>query len=160
MDAETVPEPARPRLNPYTKALRRERIFSRLRLGWPYAEIAREERVSERRVRKIVGDALQRRTVDTASDHALLQLVRLEGAQALAAEAIDAGDLKAIASYLKVLDGLDRYQKAGAAKHVYDAAARERLFAKMSRIAGRLEAKSRKAAGQGTPDPLSGADAG
>ena len=45
MDAETVPEPARPRLNPYTKALRRERIFSRLRLGWPTAEIAREERV-------------------------------------------------------------------------------------------------------------------
>ena len=26
--AETTPRPARPRLNPYTKALRRERIFS------------------------------------------------------------------------------------------------------------------------------------
>ena len=97
MDAETVPKPARPRLNPYTKALRRERIFSRLRMGWPTAEIAREERLSERRVRKIVSDALRRRTVDDASDHALLQLVRLEGAQALAAEAIDAGELKAIA---------------------------------------------------------------
>jgi DNA-binding NarL/FixJ family response regulator len=92
MDAETVPKPARPRLNPYTKALRRERIFSRLRMGWPYAEIAREERLSERRVRKIVSDALRRRTIDTDSDHALLQLFRLEGAQALAAEAIDAGD--------------------------------------------------------------------
>ena len=124
MDAETAHEPARPRLNPYTKALRRERIFSRLRLGWPYAEIAHEERVSERRVRKIVSDALKRQTVDDASDHALLQLVRLEGAQALAAEAIDAGDLKAIAPYLKVLDGLDRYHKAGATKPVYDAAAR------------------------------------
>ncbi len=92
MDGETVPKPARPRLNPYTKALRRERIFSRLRLGWPYAEIAREERLSERLVRKIVSDALRRRTVDDAPDHALLQLVRLEGAQALAAQAIDAAN--------------------------------------------------------------------
>ena len=146
--SETVPEPARPRLNPYTKALRRERIFARLRLGWPFAEIAREERVSERRVRKIVSDALKRQTVDDASDHALLQLVRLEGAQALAAEAIDAGDLQAIAPYLKVLERLDRYQRAGATKPVYDAAARERLFAKMSRIADRLEAKARKEAQQ------------
>ena len=157
MDAETAHEPARPRLNPYTKALRRERIFSRLRMGWPTAEIAREERLSERRVRKIVSDALRRQTVDDASDHALLQLVRLEGAQALAAEAIDAGELKAIAPYLKVLDGLDRYRKAGATKPVYDAAARERLFAKMSRIADRLEAKARKGAGQGAPDPIGGA---
>ncbi len=156
MDAETAHEPARPRLNPYMKALRRERIFFRLRLGWPYAEIAREERVTERRVRKIVSDALKRQTVDDASDHALLQLVRLEGAQALAAEAIDAGDLRAIAPYLKVLERLDRYEKAGATKHVYDAAARERLLAKMSRVADRLEARARKAA-QGAPDPIGGA---
>ena len=158
MDAETVPNPARPRLNPYTKALRRERIFSRLRLGSSYAEIGREERLSERRVRKIVSDALQRRTVDDASDHALLQLVRLEGAHALAAEAIDAGDLQAIAPYLKVLERLDRYHKAGATKPVYDAAARERLFAKMSRIADRLEAKARTAAQQAAADPIGGAE--
>ena len=126
-------------------------------MGWPTAEIAREERLSERRVRKIVSDALRRQTVDDAPDHALLQLVRLEGAQALAAEAIDAGDLKAIAPYLKVLDGLDRYHKAGAAKPVYDDAARERLFAKMSRIADRLEAKARKTPGPTAADPMGGA---
>ena len=51
----------------------------------------------------------------------------------------------------KVLDGLDRYHKAGATKHVYDAAARERLFAKMSRIADRLEAKARKGQGRAPP---------
>ena len=157
MNAETVREPARPPLNPYTKALRRERIFSRLRLGWPTANIAREERLSERRVRRIVSDALRRQTVDDAPDHALLQLVRLEGAQALAAESIDAGDLKAIAPYLKVLERLDRYHKAAATKPVYDDAARERLFAKMSRIADRLEAKARKGAGQRAPDPIGGA---
>ena len=71
--------------------------------------------------------------------------------------AIDVGDLQAIAPYLKVLERLDRYQRAGATKPVYDAAARERLFAKMSRIADRLEAKARKGAGQGAPDPIGGA---
>ena len=40
MDQNAASKPARPRLNPYTKALRRERIFSRLRLGWPYEKIA------------------------------------------------------------------------------------------------------------------------
>jgi hypothetical protein len=154
MDAETGTEPARPRLNPYTKALRRERIFSRLRLGWPNAEIAREERISEQRVRKIVGDALRRRTVDTVSDHALLQLFRLEGAHALAAESIDAGDLEAIGPYLKVLELLDRYQKAGATKQVYDDAARERLFAKINRVAARLEAERARKAAKPAAAPL------
>ena len=112
MDAERLARPARPsRLNAYTKAVRRERIFARLRLGWTYGKIAGEEGVSERRVHQIVSDALRRQGVDSASDHALLQFVRLEGAHALAAEAIDAGDLKAIGPYLKVLDGLDRYQR-------------------------------------------------
>jgi hypothetical protein len=51
----------RPRLNPYGKALRRERIFARLRGGWAYEDIAREEHVTTRRVRQIVSEALQRR---------------------------------------------------------------------------------------------------
>ena len=149
MEAETSAKPARPRLNPYTKALRRERIFSRLRLGWSYRDIARDERVSERRVRKIVSDALERQGVDTAQDHALLQLVRLENAQATAAQAIAAGDLGAIAPYLDVLERLDRHQKAGATKEVYDDAARERLLKKINRIAARIQAeKDRKAAKQ------------
>ncbi len=47
MDA---PAGAGPRLTAYTKALPQERIFPPLRLGWPYTEIAREERVRERRI--------------------------------------------------------------------------------------------------------------
>ena len=78
---------------------------------------------------------------------ALIQLVRIESAQAAAAEAIAAGDLGAIGPYLKVLDQLDRYHKAGATKDVYDDVARERLLSKINRIAARLEAgKGRKAA--------------
>jgi predicted transcriptional regulator len=116
---------ARPKLNPYTRVLRRERIFSRLQLGASCADIAREEGLSEQRVRKIVADALKRQQLDDPPDHALLQLFRLEGAHTLAAEAVAAGDLKAIAPYLQVLDRIDRYRKAGARKEVYDAAARE-----------------------------------
>ena len=148
MNAETVPQPARPKLNPYTKALRRERIFSRLRLGTSYREIAREERVSEQRVQKIVSDALDQQGTDLPADHALLQLVRLEGAHAVAAQAIAAGDLRAIGPYLNVLGRLDRYQ-AGAKKDAYDDAAPEKLLAKMNRILARLEADdARKAAKQ------------
>jgi len=39
-----------------------------------------------------------------------------------------------------VLERLDRYHEAGATKAVYDDAARERLLAKLSRLAARLEA--------------------
>ncbi len=153
MDKETAPRPARARLNPYTKALRRERIFSRLQLGASSADIAREEGLSEQRVRKIVAEALKRQEVDAAPDHALLQLVRLEGAQALAAETIAAGDLKAIAPYLQVLDRLDRYRRAGARKEAYDGDAREKLFAKMHRILTRLEAEAGKSAGRAAAEP-------
>jgi hypothetical protein len=79
--------------------------------------------------------------------------MRLEGAQALAAEAVSGGDLKAIPPFLQILDGLDRYRKAGARKEVYDAAARQRLFAKMNRIVARLEADARKTATRATAEP-------
>jgi hypothetical protein len=46
---EQTPTPGR-RLNILTRAERRRRIFGRLREGWAYDEIAREERVSAERV--------------------------------------------------------------------------------------------------------------
>jgi len=138
MDSRTA-LPKRARLNPYGKALRRERIFARLRGGWAYDEIAREERVTPRRVRQIVSEALQRRQVDDGSDHAMLQLARLEQALRLAAEAVGAGEIGAIGPYLNVLAQLDRYQGAASANQAYDEEARERLFAKINRIAARVQ---------------------
>jgi hypothetical protein len=92
---ETAPRPARPRLNPYTKALRRERIFSQLRLGASCDDIAREEGLSGQRVRKIVADALKRREVNDGSPSAARRLpakLRLMGAPSpLAHEAFPAG---------------------------------------------------------------------
>ena len=143
---EAAGRPARPRLNPYTKAERRERVFARLRLGWSYESVAREEGVTERRIRQIVADVLRREKLDDPTDHALLQLVRLERAHALAAEAVAAGDLRAIGALLKVLDSIDRYRKAGARKAVYDATARKRLFAKLNRIAAQFKASEAPAA--------------
>ena len=120
---------------PLTKALRRERIFARLRLGWTYDKIAREEGVSDRRIRQIVADALRRQELDDPTDHAIIQLMRLDAAHELAARAVDSGDLKAIDSLLKVLERMDRYHKAAARKAVYDDAARKRLFEKLNRVA-------------------------
>jgi predicted transcriptional regulator len=155
MDKGTAPQTARPR-NPYTKALRRERIFSRLQLGASSADIAREEGLSEQRVRKIVADALKRQQLDDPPDHALLQLFRLERAHTIAAEAVAAGDLRAITPYLQVLDRIDRHRKTAARKDVYDVAARERLFAKLDRIAAQIEAEARKAARGAAAQPPPG----
>jgi len=153
MDMETAAKPARRRLNPYTKAERRERIFARLRLGGTYEKIAREEGVSERRILQIVADALRRQELDDPTDHAIIQLIRLEGAHALAAEAVNAGDLRAIDSLLKVLDRIDRYRKTEAGRPVYDDAARKRLLAKLSRLAALFDTSGGRAAAEASSPP-------
>ncbi len=82
---EQTPEPRR-RLNVLTKAERRRRIFARLREGWAYDEIAREERVSAERIRQIVSEVLNKRVIDRGADHAHLQLERLMPALRLVGE--------------------------------------------------------------------------
>ena len=128
------------------RMLRRERIFARLREGWAYADIAQAEGLSSKRISQIVGKALQRRATDSASDHAMLQLARLEPALRLAAGALAEGDVEAISPYLKLLDRLDRYQKPLAAVPVYDDKARQRLLAKMNRIVARIRAEDARRA--------------
>ena len=87
---EQTPEPRR-RLNVLTKAERRKRIFARLREGWAYDEIAREERVSAERIRQIVSEVLGKRVIDRGADHAHLQLERLMPALRIVGEAIGRG---------------------------------------------------------------------
>ncbi len=53
--------------------------------------------------------------------------------------------------YLKVLEAIDRDRKAGARAAVYAAAAWERLFAKLSRVAASLKAKATAAADPADP---------
>jgi hypothetical protein len=146
MVQETAPASKR-RPNAHFRELRRARIFTRLREGLPYAEIAREEGLTSRRVRQIVSETLQKRIVDPPTDHAML---RLEPALRLAAEAVVGVDIKAIRYYLKLLDQLDCYQPA-AAPQAYDGEARERLYAKLGRIAARSKPRTIKETPAGSP---------
>jgi len=56
---------------------RRRRIFARLREDLSCEDIAREEGVTSERIRQIVSEVLQKRAVDSGTDHAKLQLDRL-----------------------------------------------------------------------------------
>src|SRR5580692_3827030 len=127
--------PVRSRLNPQGKMARRKRIFARLREGASYEEIAGEEALSRERIRQIVSEVLQKRSVDSGADHAKLQLDRLAPVMQLAPEAVAAGDVTAITPYLKVLDRLDRYQTVAGANQVYDDEARQKLIDKINRMA-------------------------
>ncbi len=131
------------------RILRRERIFARLREGWAYGDIASAEGLTARRIRQIVSETLQRRAVDKRPEHAMLQLARLQPALRLAAGALAKGKIGAIAPYLKLLDRLDLYQKSAAAAPAYDEAARERLLAKINRIAARVTRTARPSAARG-----------
>src|SRR5271165_69005 len=136
------------RLTAHGRVLRRGRIFARLREGWAYDEIASQERLTAERVRQIVRKALEKSIVDEEAEHAKLQLARLQPAMRLAGEAIADGDVTAIAPLMKVLDRLDRYQRAAKAVQVYDDEARRKLMDKINRVAANLgvdEARAAKA---------------
>jgi hypothetical protein len=136
---EQTPEP-RPRLNVLTKAERRKRIFARLREGWAYDEIAREERVSAERIRQIVSEVLGKRVIDRGADHAHLQLERLMPALHIVGEAIGRGELKAVAPLIKVIDRLDKHQETVVAKYSYGPEERQRLIDKINRLIDNLTA--------------------
>ena len=128
----------RRRLNAYGRVMRRGRIFARMREGWSYDEIARDEGLTAERIRQIVSEVLQKRKVDTEADHAKLQLARLERVMHFASEALARGDMGVGSLYLKTLDRLDRYQKTAKAAEAYDDEARERLLPKLNQVAERL----------------------
>jgi hypothetical protein len=134
---EQTPTPGR-RLNVLGKAARTKRIFAKLREGWAYDEIAREERVSPERIRQIVSEVLGKRVIDRGADHAHLQLERLMPALRLVGEAIGRGELKAVAPLIKVIDRLDKHQETVVAKHSYGPEERQRLLDKINRIADNL----------------------
>ena len=127
--------PPRKRLTIFGKAARTQRIFARVRQGWAYDEVAREERLSPKRVRQIVSEVLQRREIDDCSEHAQMQLARLQPLLKVAAEAVANGDVRAIAPALRVLDRLDRYQQAASVTRRDEEEIRGKLLAKLNRLA-------------------------
>ena len=148
---EHTPRPGR-RLNVLGKAERRKRIFARLREGWAYEEIAGEERLSAERIRQIVAEVLDKRVIDRGVDHAHLQLERLMPAMRIVGEAIGRGELKAVAPLIKVIDRLDKHQQTVVAKYTYGPEERERLLAKINRLADNLQPVDCEVPAQGTED--------
>jgi hypothetical protein len=138
MVQELAPPARRRRLSDHGMILRRKRIFAGLREGLRYDEIAAQEGVTTERIRQIVTEVLKNRSVDSGADHAKLQLDRLVPALQIAAEALASGDFRAIPSYLKVLDRLDRYQATAITHEVYDDEARKKLMDKINRLAENL----------------------
>ena len=142
MDARV--ETARaPKRQPGGRLLRRRRILARMREGWAYEEIAREEKVTVERIRKVVADFLSKRVIDDDSDHARVQLARLEAALQAAGEAVAGGDVKAIVPYLRVLDRLDRYRVAAAARCEEEGVYRKKLLDKLARASEALDEERR-----------------
>ena len=137
MENEMVPASKR-RLTARGRLLRRGRIFARLREGWAYDEIAEDEGVTAERIRQIVREALATRLLDEETDHAKLQLARLQPAMRIASEAVADGHFSAINPLLKVLDRLDRYQRTAKVNQVYDDDARQKLLDKLNRAAANL----------------------
>ena len=140
MDETQAP---RPRLNIIGRSARTKRIFARMREGWAYDEIARDEGLSAERVRQIVAEVLGKRVIDRGPHHAHLQLERLMPALRLAGEGIARGDIRAIAPLIKVIDRMDRHQETVVAKHYYGPEERQRLLDKLNRVAANLADKER-----------------
>jgi predicted transcriptional regulator len=139
MEQAIIPLPSRRRLKAQDRALRCKRIFARLRDGWAYDEIAREERLTTERVREIVDEVLQKRRIDASPAHALLQLDRLAGPLRVASEAVAGGDVKSIPSLLKTLKAIDAYQKVAQVSEVHDDDVRDKLLARINRLAEAFE---------------------
>ena len=138
MDAR-VETAGAPKRRPGGRLLRRRRILARMREGWAYEEIARAESVTVDRIRKIVAKFLSKRVIDDESDHARIQLARLEAALQAAGEAVAGGDIKAIVPYLRVLDRLDRYRVTAAARREEDGVYRKKLLDKLNQAAAAID---------------------
>jgi hypothetical protein len=159
METISAPAPKR-RLNAIARVQRRARIFARLREGFAYDEIARDEGLTPERVRQIVREALERRLTDEEADHAKLQLSRLQPAMRVASAAVGEGDVAAIAPLLKVLERLDRYQRTAKVNEAYDDEARLKLIAKLNRAAANLGLAVVKAPAKEEAKPAPGAAPG
>jgi hypothetical protein len=118
---------------------RRIRIMAMLRSGFSYEAIARDHQLTRERIRQIVIASLERKDSGTRVDQMRVQMARLEPALRLAARGVENGKLSAIGPLLKVLDRLDKYGAVAEAPPPYDGDARERLLAKLDRVAARLK---------------------
>jgi DNA-binding CsgD family transcriptional regulator len=97
-----------------TRFARRERYFNLMASGYSYAQIAKMVRTSVATVRREIDRALAERRLDAPERFAQLQVARLAKPLRLAEAAIELGELKAVATYLRVVAAFDRYHQLAA----------------------------------------------
>jgi hypothetical protein len=105
---ETTPR-ALARRTAYDRMVREDRIFALLLEGQSYLDIAVAERLSVRRVRMIVQEALNRWYIDPKKEYALVQIARLENGLRLVERKIADGKLSAVPSLIKLVEQLSRF---------------------------------------------------
>jgi DNA-binding CsgD family transcriptional regulator len=93
---------------------RRERCFNLMTSGYSLSQIAKTVQASAATVRREIDRALAERRLDGPDRFAQVQVARLIKALRLAEAAIELGEMKAIATYLRVVAALDRYHELAA----------------------------------------------
>jgi DNA-binding CsgD family transcriptional regulator len=94
-----------------SKIARRERYFQLMTSGYSCGQIAKMVQISAATIRREVDRALAERRLDAPEQFAQVQVARLVKALRLAEAAIELGELKAVATYLRVIAALDRYHE-------------------------------------------------
>jgi hypothetical protein len=157
MDEQRPPQ----RHTKFSRAARMKRILDRLREGFAYDEVGREEGLSERRVRQIVGKYLEELEAVEGVTHAHMRIDRLGWAMRVAAEKMVRGDVRAIGPFIKAIDRLDCYQElARETTKKWPAAEADQLVMQelVARIRGR-DTSGDAATKLEAPKPLPEADA-
>jgi hypothetical protein len=93
------------------RTARRERYFNLMMSGYSLSQIARMVRASAATVRREIDHTLAERRLDAPERFAQVQVARLVKALRLAEAAIELGELKAVATYLRIVATLDRYHE-------------------------------------------------
>ncbi len=91
------------------KAALQQITFEAMAAGWTVEHIAEMRKVSPRTIRREIDRTLDQRRLAAPERYAHLQVARLTKALRLADAALDAGDLKALAPFVKIVAALDRY---------------------------------------------------
>ncbi len=105
---------AKRRVRREKKVALRERYFDLMVSGYNCSQIARIVQTSAATVRREIDRALAERRLDAPEHFARVQVARLAKALRLAEAAIELGELKAVATYLRIVAALDRYHELAA----------------------------------------------
>ncbi len=122
LSAAPAPQPADPRAARLAKFKREQRIVEYLNRGVAVAEIAAQVGLSEKRMRAVIGEILDRRMPHPPAEFVAIQVSRLNEALLVAYSAMSMTNLKAVDQVVKIVRELDRYHglSAGAGRRRFE----------------------------------------